>query len=62
VVTEDVHDVDEMVHRACGIACAEGFAAPGQRVIITAGVPFGTPGATNLLRIAFIGPDGRSGI
>jgi pyruvate kinase len=51
-----------MVNRACGIAAGEGFAAPGQRIIITAGVPFGTPGATNLLRIAFIAPDGKSGI
>jgi pyruvate kinase len=62
VITEDAHHIDEMVNRACGIASREGFAAPGQRIIITAGVPFGTPGATNLLRIAFIGPDGASGI
>ncbi len=62
VVTEDARDIDEMVNRACAIAYNEGFATPGQRVIITAGVPFGTPGATNLLRVAFIGPDGKSGI
>jgi pyruvate kinase len=62
VVTEDAHNIDEMVDRACSIAFREGFAQPGQRIIITAGVPFGTPGATNLLRIAFIGPDGMSGI
>jgi pyruvate kinase len=62
VVTEDARDIDDMVNRACTIAFNEGFAAPGQRVIITAGVPFGTPGATNLLRIAFIGPEGTSGI
>ncbi|MGH6924325.1 MAG: pyruvate kinase [Propylenella sp.] len=62
VVTEDAHDIDDMVNRACVIAFNEGFAAPGQRIIITAGVPFGTPGATNLLRIAFIGPDGKTGI
>jgi pyruvate kinase len=62
VVTEDAHNIDEMVDRACSIAAAEGFASPLQRVIITAGVPFGTPGATNLLRIAFIGPDGKTGI
>jgi len=62
VLTPDVHDVDEMVDRACHIAYEEGFARPGQRVIITAGVPFGTPGATNLLRIAFIGSDGLGGI
>jgi pyruvate kinase len=62
VETEDARHVDEMVDRACAIAHAEGFAQPGQRIIITAGVPFGTPGATNLLRVAFIGPDGTSGI
>lgn len=62
VVAEDAHDIDEMVNQACAIACREGFAQPGQRIIITAGVPFGTPGATNLVRIAFIGSDGMSGI
>ena len=31
--------------------------APGQRVIISAGVPLGTPGATNMLRIAFVGEE-----
>ncbi len=62
VVTEDATEVDDMVDRACSIACNEGFAEPGQRVIITAGVPFGTPGSTNLLRVAFVGPDGASGI
>ena len=30
---------------------------PGRRVIIVAGVPLGTPGATNMLRIAFVGAD-----
>jgi len=62
VVTEDAHNVGEMVNRACAIAANEGFATPGQRIIITAGVPFGTSGATNLLRIAFIAPDGSSGV
>jgi pyruvate kinase len=28
----------------------------GERIIIVAGVPFGTPGATNTMRIAFIEP------
>ena len=32
----------------------EGFADKGERVVITAGVPFGTPGATNVLRIAWV--------
>jgi pyruvate kinase len=54
-VTEDAHDFEDMVDRACRIACREGFAAPAQSIVVTAGVPLGTPGATNLLRIALVG-------
>jgi pyruvate kinase len=61
VVTEDARDQDDMVDRACRIAFQEQFARPGDRVIITAGVPFRTPGATNMLRIAYVGSDGMSG-
>jgi pyruvate kinase len=57
VVTEDAHDQDDMVDRANRIAFKEGFAKPGQRVIVVAGVPLGTPGATNMLRIAYVGAD-----
>ncbi|WP_137388213.1 pyruvate kinase [Rhodoligotrophos defluvii] len=58
VLTEDAKSLDDMVGRACNIARAEGFAEPGQRIIITAGVPLRTPGATNMLRIAFVSRDG----
>ena len=54
VVTKDAHDVDDMAKRACKFASREGFAKEGDRVIIVAGVPFGTPGATNMMRIAFV--------
>jgi pyruvate kinase len=54
VHTEDAHDLDEMVGKARKIAREEGFARPGESVVITAGLPFGTPGATNLLRIAWV--------
>ena len=57
VLTEDAHDLDDVVERAARIAESEGFARPGERIVVTAGVPLGTPGATNLLRVAFI--DGR---
>ena len=57
VVTEDAHDQDDMVDRACRIAFKEGFAKPGQRIIVVAGVPLGTPGATNMLRIAYVGAE-----
>lgn len=54
VVIEDATDLDSMVAKAELQAKSQEFAAPGDRVVITAGVPFGTPGATNLLRIAWI--------
>ena len=54
VLTEDAADLDDMVTRATGIAQREGFADSGQRIIITAGLPLGTPGATNMLRIAYV--------
>jgi pyruvate kinase len=55
VVTEDAHDMEDMVSRACRFAFREGFAQAGQRIVVSAGVPLGTPGATNLLRVAFVG-------
>ncbi len=57
VVAEDAHDQDDMVQRACRLAFKDGFAKAGQRVIIVAGLPLGTPGATNMLRIAFVGSE-----
>jgi len=55
VVAEDARDQDDMIERACRIAFKEGFAKAGERVIVVAGVPLGTPGATNMIRIAFVG-------
>ncbi|HUK08342.1 MAG TPA: pyruvate kinase [Stellaceae bacterium] len=52
--TSDVTNFTDMVEKACVIARSDGFAEPGARIVITAGVPFGTPGATNVLRIAWV--------
>ncbi len=57
VTTEDAHDLDDVVVRAARIAFQEGFAKPGDRVVVTAGVPLGTPGSTNMLRVAFVGKE-----
>jgi pyruvate kinase len=62
VVTDDAHDQDDMVERASQIAFREGFAKAGERVIIVAGVPLGTPGATNMLRLAFVGSGTANGV
>ena len=55
VVTQDVRNFSDMVEKACRIAKDESLASQGERLVITAGVPFGTPGATNILRIAWVG-------
>src|SRR5262249_30722990 len=57
IVAEDARDQDDMVDRACRLAFRDGFAKAGSRVIVVAGVPLGTPGATNMLRIAFVGSE-----
>ncbi|MBB4305657.1 pyruvate kinase [Rhodobium orientis] len=62
VVSEDAQHEADMVDKASRISFRMGLARPGQRIIIVAGVPFGTPGSTNMLRIAFVGSDGSSGI
>jgi len=52
VQTEDCQSFREMVDTGLRVACDEGFAFAGDSVVIMAGVPFGTPGTTNNLRIA----------
>ena len=54
VITQDVHNFGDMIDKACRIAREENLAQKGERLVVTAGVPFGTPGATNILRIAWI--------
>jgi pyruvate kinase len=47
----EVADVHEMVEFACDAAAREELAKPGDIIVIAAGMPFGSPGTTNLLRI-----------
>jgi pyruvate kinase len=55
VHTADVANFNDMVAKACEMAKVVGIAKDGDKLVITAGVPFGTPGATNVLRIARVG-------
>jgi pyruvate kinase len=52
VHTDDVRDIDEMTEVACALARREGFAAAGQTIVAIAGMPFATPGTTNLMHVA----------
>ncbi len=54
LVTQELHSMSDMVVKAQRAARSEGFAEPGQEVVVTAGVPFGTAGTTNSLRVATV--------
>ena len=55
LTAEEIHNLDEMVDQAVGFAEREGFAAKGDRIVITGGVPLGVAGTTNMLRVATVG-------
>jgi len=52
VRTRDVHSFEEMVGKSKRMALRHDMAAGGDRVIVTAGVPFGVPGSTNVVHVA----------
>jgi len=49
--------LEHMIDHACQVALREGFAKGSERIIVTAGLPLGRPGATNMLRVAFVQGD-----
>ncbi|MGF1649895.1 MAG: pyruvate kinase [Hyphomicrobiaceae bacterium] len=57
---DDITGFIDMVGKSTRIARREGLAGNGDRVVITAGVPFGKAGTTNILRIAVVGEHERS--
>lgn len=58
VVTQDISSFGEMVGKASAVVRELGMARPGDAIVITAGVPFGSPGKTNILRLTRIGGEG----
>ena len=54
VKTRDVGSFEEMIAKAKRVALRQGLAKKGDKIIITAGVPFGVPGSTNVLHVAEI--------
>jgi len=54
IVCHDARDLDDMIAKARATAVRAGMASAGQALVVTAGLPFGTPGATNMLRIAYV--------
>ncbi|WP_341705661.1 pyruvate kinase, partial [Ferrovibrio sp.] len=54
VVAPDAINFADMIAIASKVAREHGMAGPGDNLVVTAGVPFGIPGNTNVLRIARI--------
>ena len=60
VATKDLVLVSRHENELSGttdVASREEFAKEGDRIIVVAGMPFGTPGATNMVRIAHLGDE-----
>ena len=57
VTTRDIDSFEEMIGKGKRMALRHGFGTAGSKLIVLAGVPFGTPGSTNLLHIVSITGD-----
>ena len=51
VWTKDIGSFEEMIAKGKRMALRHGFGQAGSKLIALAGVPFGTPGSTNLLHV-----------
>ncbi|EHL98201.1 pyruvate kinase [Acetobacteraceae bacterium AT-5844] len=54
LLSQEPNSMTDMVNKAARSAASEGFAESGDEIVVTAGVPFGTPGTTNALRVAAV--------
>lgn len=61
VRTKDIGSFEEMVAKAKRMALRHNMAKGGDKIIVLAGVPFGTPGSTNVLHVASIRGDELKG-
>ncbi len=57
VVTKDIGSFEEMIAKGKRMALRHGFGTAGSKLIALAGVPFGTPGSTNLLHVVTLTGD-----
>ncbi len=51
VTTRDIGSFEEMIAKGKRMALRHGLGAAGDKLVALAGVPFGTPGSTNLLHV-----------
>jgi pyruvate kinase len=53
-LTENIDNFSDMVRKGCKVALEQAVATKGQKLVITAGVPFGMAGSTNIVRVAVV--------
>ena len=61
VRTKDIGSFEEMIGKARRMAMRHKLAEAGDKIIVLAGVPFGTPGSTNVLHVAHLRGDELKG-
>jgi pyruvate kinase len=57
VTTKDIGSFEEMIAKGKRMALRHGIGEAGSKLIALAGVPFGTPGSTNLLHVVTLAGD-----
>ena len=61
VQTKDIGSFEEMIAKGKRMALRQGFGTAGSKLVALAGVPFGTPGSTNLLHVVTLSGDELKG-
>ena len=61
VTTRDIGSFEEMIAKGKRMALRHGFGGKGSKLVVMAGVPFGLPGATNLLHVVTLAGDELAG-
>lgn len=61
IQTRDIGSFEEMIAKGKRMALRQGFGSAGSKLIALAGVPFGTPGSTNLLHVVTLTGDELKG-
>ena len=57
VATKDIGSFEEMIAKGKRMALRHGLGSAGSKLIALAGVPFGTPGSTNLMHVVTVAGD-----
>ena len=57
VITKDIGSFEDMIAKGKRMVLRHGFGQAGSKIIALAGVPFGTPGSTNLLHVVTLAGD-----